>query len=561
MSEAYLALCRELSIQPSTDRSTVLPRARSVDAAVSLRGSDSILEIDHPGGMTVALVAGDWSSGCPECVQSKIVGLEHYYPGDPDDPLDVEAAVALVSAFRERHGIPLAVTDAYAPQNWSVCFPVPGCGRCSGVARTSADLAASYGELWAGRTVTSTPAEHDRAAGLRQLSGSEFARGNRSAIGFTAVVGNPVLVDEDRVSLVNAPIFVSTATDDHEVSGGKGANLEQAIASCVGEGLERYFLTGVFRELGVVASRADLGALACSPREDFGFPAIDPRVVRYADDVTLEWVVADDLHTGDRKFVPANAVYCPYAPVSGGSVISVGSTNGAATGATVADATRQALLEAVERDAFWYYARTGIPPSAVSAAMLPPDVAASMSTMRGQFWTHVLENPFGIPVVHVTFESDVPGGSRAARGTGATLRLESSIRRAFSECLQMYHSLSTGVAVEPTTADMRHSWFAGRARTDFPEFFARNQIRRVREEPPRGLDPTDAILASAREQSLPVYRVTLVETPAFAVVKVLVGGMAIMDASYFENGTRFSDVARAVRHPEPRVRYRGSLFM
>ncbi len=561
MSEAYLALCRELSIQPTTDPPTVLPRARSVDAAVSLRGADSILEIDHLGRTTVALIAGDWSSGCPECVQSKIVGLEHYYPGDPDDPLDVDAAAALVSAFRERHGIPLAVTDAYAPQNWSVCFPVPGCKRCSEVARASAGIVAQYGELWAHSAVMSTPVEHDRAAGLRQLSGSEFSRRNRSTIGFAAVVGNPVLVDEDRVSLVNAPIFVSTATDDHEVSGGKGADLEQAIASCVGEGLERYFLTGVFRDPGVVASRAELGPLACSPSDDFGFPTIDPRVVRYADDLTLEWVTADDLHTGDRTFVPANAVYCPYVPVSGGSVISVGSTNGAAAGATVTDATRQALLEAVERDAFWYYARTGIPPTAVPLAVIPPDVAASMSTMRGQFWTHVLDNPFGIPVVHVTFESDVPGGPRAARGTGATLRLDSSIRRAFSECLQMYHSLATGVAVDPTTADMRHSWFAGTARSEFPEFFARNQTARPRDEPPHGLDPTDVILAGARAQSLPAYRVVLAETPAFAVVKVLVGGMSIMDAAYFENSTRFSDVARAVRHPEPRVRYRGSLFM
>ncbi|MGX5682305.1 YcaO-like family protein [Schumannella luteola] len=568
VGEAYLAVCSELGLEPGEEPTGEHPVARSVEEAVALRGRDALLVLDEGGATTVALVAADWITGCPECLAAKMRALAHYYPGDRDAPLDVDDALALVALLHRRHGLAVAITDGYSAQNWSVCFPVPGCPTCRDVPRSPADVGRSLGAARprpdAEAGVDADPVEHDDTAGLRGSRGSDFVARNRAAVGFAAILGNPVRVEEEEeVALLNAPVFVAGSPEGHEVAGGKGVTLEQSLASCVGEGLERYLLTGVYRAPAVTATRAELDAAACSPIAEFGFPARDDHegIERYRDDLELEWMEADDLHSGGHRLVPANLVYCPYDPPGGVPAISVGSTNGAATGATVADATRQALLESVERDAFWYYARTGTPPLAVPHSALPLDVSLGMGVMRGQFWTHVLENPFGVPVVHVTYESDVLEGSRSARGTGATPRLESSIRRAYAECLQMYHSLSTGVAVAPVPTDMRHAWYSGRSRSFFPEFFRRDRMIERPVDPLPGSDAALEILASARQQELSAYRVVLAESSSFAVVKVLVGGMALMDAPYFENGHRFHDLARALGHPEPRLRYTGSLFM
>ncbi|MDO7882600.1 YcaO-like family protein [Antiquaquibacter soli] len=581
VESGYRAVCRELGLEPvergpGEGERGGHPVVRSLAEARAARGRDTVLVLDEAGMTTVAIVAGDWSSGCPDCLHSKVLALAHYYSGDRDDPLDVEAAIALVARVRDRHGVVLALTDGYRAQNWSVCVAVPGCAGCATRERSPDDLARALGQTVAEPAPTSTVAapapaplehpaiEHDPTAGLRGASGAEFVARNRAAIGFASILGNPVAVEEElEVSLLNAPVFVAGDPEAHEVAGGKGADVEQSLASCVGEGLERYLLAGAYRLPATIATREELGDAACSPTVEFGFPARDahPGVERYRDDLEIEWVLADDLHTGERRFVPANLVYCPYLPGGGAPAISVGSTNGAATGATVADATRQALLESVERDAFWYYARTGIPPLAVSQSCLPRDVEVGMSVMRGQFFTHVLENPFGVPVAHVTFESDVLEGARSARGTGATPRLESSIRRAYAECMQMYHSLSTGIAVDRVTTDMRHAWFTGRSRSLFPALFTRGRPPGGGVEALPGVDPALEILASAREQGLSAYRVVLAETDSFAVVKVLVGGMALMDATYFEYGHRFHDLARSLGHPEPRLRYTESLFM
>ncbi|MBF4615081.1 YcaO-like family protein [Curtobacterium sp. VKM Ac-1376] len=48
-------------------------------------------------------------------------------------------------------------------------------------------------------------------------------------------------------------------------SPGKGPSLEQSVASCLGEGLERYFTARPFRDRSLVATREQLGSEAVDP--------------------------------------------------------------------------------------------------------------------------------------------------------------------------------------------------------------------------------------------------------------------------------------------------------
>lgn len=71
----------------------------------------------------------------------------------------------------------------------------------------------------------------------------------------------------------------------------------------------------------------------------------------------------------------------------------------------------------------------------------------------------------------------------------------------------------------------------------------------------------DDLIDSAARQGLAAYEFPLVNEPGFAVSKVLMSGASVSDATYFEACHRFTEFAAFLSHPEPRIQYRGSLFM
>ena len=412
----------------------------------------------------------------------------------------------------------------------------------------------------------------ETTGGPRAASPEEFVSACRLFIGFASALGNPIPVPSGAESqhLANSPILLGGGDCAHEVAGGKGDTFEQSIASCVGEGLERYFLSGVYRSPGMVETHATLVIRhldAIDPVADVGFPLVNSEAVAYTPELPIEWTPAADAATGERSLVPTNLIFCPYVPAAGASIIVAGSTNGTAAGATISDATNQAMFEVIERDAFWYYARTGISPVEVGRDDLPCEIVVEMDTSELRFCTMLLPNPFGIPVAQVV-ASSVGGQASTARGTGAGVTAQHAIRRAYAECLQMYASLSTGIGVEENESDMRHLWHSGKSKHIWPHFFAPSAET---DSPQTSTAPLVefATTDEARKHILDVsaghairwYVASVMSTDHFAIAKVLNTQVSVVDSSYFKSNTRLRDFARYMGHPERPIVYHGPLFM
>lgn len=548
--DAYEAICQELGWAPSAP-------AQFWDA---MRLSPERAHVRRLGD-TWVLLRDDLRDGCGECLGSISEFIEYFYSGDEDPVFTDESAEALIGAIHGLHDLSIAVTNAYGAQNWSCVVPASDCGGCTGRRQgvVPSALRSTVPEMM------ETAVTRTDTGGERAMSAEAFVARNRWAFGFASIVGNPVLVpDIESVSLVNAPIRTSTDVLRCEIAGGKGISIDQALASCLGEAFERYSLASVDRS-GVVVGTSDGVDRAIDAVKVFGFPVRDehPSIVPLGDDTVLEWIDATDLHSGRVIRVPANFAFCPYVSGSYATIVA-GSTNGAASGATREDARVQALREIVERDAFWYYARTGAEPIHVDLSTLPPDLVSAVRSFDGNFTVSLLPNPFGAPVANVTFIPNSGFQTKAARGSGHSPTVEESVRRAFAECIQMLYSLDSAIDVESVPTDMRNLWFTGEARRALPNFFADSAALHTFERARVGFienQPAERLVESAAEQRLGVFEIALVNEPGFAVSKVVLSGASVCDATYFETCNRLADFASSLNHPERRLQYRGSLFM
>lgn len=564
--EVYRDLCKIFNlpavIPPPTHETT--PVVRGAAEAKRFRGETDVVMVvpTTTNRLTVALVESDWRSGCPDCVLGRVAGIGYFYEGLESEVFDEHKSARAIAALFSVHGLALSMTGMYDPQNWSLMTPLPFCETCRGSERSVRNFVLpNVGLKRAAPLISAEQSDH-----MRSIGPEHFVTENRAAFGFTSIIGNPVTVEtQSAAALMNGPVMMTMNPEHHEVAGGKGSTFEQALASCLGEGLERYFLTGVVKPRTIITAATGFDGHFADPHIDFGYPAIDTAdsIEQYVPEMPIEWVGGEELPFGRATWVPANLVYCPYVARDGASVFSTTSTNGAAAGRTVDDATTQSLLELIERDAFWYYARTGTVPPSIPESSIPRDLRDSMETQDGIFTVQFLENPFNLPVVQVSFASGGRHATRTARGTGASFSLELALRRAHSECIQMLESLDSGLAVEPSATDMRHLWFTGKARATFPQFFttsgqaALGRLPRI--ESSRQL--REHIVQAALAQNLRLFRVVLIEGEAFAVVRTLMSSISAMDTTYTRGNDRFAQIAAMLRHPEPRVEYAGSLFM
>ena len=553
MYAIYQAICDELGLDAAGEQLWA--------KAVASKDS-TVLRIRHRGGQhTWGLIAADLRWGCELCLRAAVDLIDAYYADQAEEAFHDEGARELLSKFFELHQVALSVTNAYAPQNWSVCFPVAMCSRCGAVPRPAAALR----EVFIHDLMTApNPVQSQDTGGVRSVSAETFIAATRAAIGYAAIVGNPYDGGEEPAAvLIEGPVRTSLNAHDNEVAGGKGRSEAQAIASFLGEALERYFLTGIFGTARLVAGESDLPG-AVSPIAEFGYPASDehPTITPYSTDLSVEWLASTRLDTEADVFMPADMALCPERPRDRrAEVFSVGSTTGASAGATVDDATTQALLELIERDAFWYYARTRRTMSTIAPHLIPMPIKAELEGRDGRFVFHVLDNPFGVPVVHATYRAHDPHGSRSARGIGAAASFEQACMRAYVECLQMYHSLSLGIEVDESAHDMRALWYRGTALTALPNFF--DDTQRL-DAVPQGLpDATlGTLLTQITRAGHTAYRTILTTTGSFAVVRVALTAISVSDATYFRNNDRLTQFSVSLGHgPAAPAVYRGSTYM
>jgi ribosomal protein S12 methylthiotransferase accessory factor len=216
--------------------------------------------------------------------------------------------------------------------------------------------------------------------------------------------------------------------------GGTGLALEDAVASCLGEGVER--LSQVER-VGDVSCTAHIASV----RERV-LPQAAALVEQIANgrDAHVDWITAADLATGAEVLLPAD--WCLRRAVDGPLRLpNTALSTGVAAGPTAEGAAVRAVLELVERDAvalWWAGGRRGRPIALESAAMA---VAAQLlirirDGARGRVsWLLDVTTDLGIPcVVALSVAED---GKGLACGMAARLTLAEASRAALFEMCQM----------------------------------------------------------------------------------------------------------------------------
>jgi oxazoline/thiazoline synthase len=310
----------------------------------------------------------------------------------------------------------------------------------------------------------------------------------------------PVFLSGFMASTADRSLVEQAGNPFDQVCAGKGFTAAQARMSALGEALERQ--AGLFQgdEACIYAShdrldRADGPAVARllgRARPAFeraaehgtlhllhpdalqlfsagqlaqrdGRPVGGARVpLAYPADVEIAWTPIWPLGTEGVALAPLAYVYAR-VPETLGSRYCVATSNGSASGATLAEAALQGLFELVERDAvaIWWYnrlRRAEIELGALGLAEAQREVlGAFRATCARQgldTWTLDLTHDLGIPVAAaVAYERR---RSRFAFGFGCHLSGAASVTRAFSELAQLLRGSRKGPSPWDAIADVDH---------------------------------------------------------------------------------------------------------
>lgn len=359
--------------------------------------------------------------------------------------------------------------------------------------------------------------------------------------------------------LAEAPNAIG-ASHGHPLSvGGTGLRLEDALAGCLAEAVER---TAQIERNGDVVLSAPLQAVPV-PKQigeliDL-LQAHDPGAVRG----TIDWVRALDTTSGTEALVPAD--WCLRRRNPGRIAIpgAVPST-GTAAAVTTEEALARALLELIERDAASLWWLGGVPAAPLAAAS--PEAAAvgrlcaelRQSEKTGRM-TRVLDISSDLPIPVMAAFAHGPDGRGLAFGLAARPSPARAAGSALFELCQMELglALATGKLREAGEAalsdiDRRHLARAAAAIEDLAPLDATDAPRH--REPPRqsvGRDCTQAGLLARAGISAWHVDLTRPDSP-LKVVKAIAPRLQPMPGDLVT--ARLSAVQRINAHkPRPRI--------
>lgn len=189
--------------------------------------------------------------------------------------------------------------------------------------------------------------------GHRICQPSETIKHNEDKLRTAGITRITNITDLDRIGIpVFSAIRPSAQGGSVSVYAGKGAKNEQAEASAIMEGFERY---------SAEMKEEDYDKIIVSSIEDMDKDYIDPRTLYLPKDMDenklnnlkLEWYPAADIISEKEYYVPANAVFHPYIPYNKeATAIFKGNTNGLASGNIIEEAVLHGIFEVIERDAW-----------------------------------------------------------------------------------------------------------------------------------------------------------------------------------------------------------------
>lgn len=260
----------------------------------------------------------------------------------------------------------------------------------------------------------------------------------------------------DRVGIPVYSAIRPTAQDGGvSVYAGKGAEKNQAKASAMMEGFERYSAEKqeIDNENSLISTTEDL--------ENFINPhdLILPEISKKFDfnDTSLEWTISTDIITEKEYYIPSNAVFHPFIPKNSQSIFK-GNTNGLASGNILEEAVLHGILEVIERDAWSIFELTKINKKRIITENIENQL---INSLLQKF----KKESINIKLIDMTADIDIPTIAAIADdtllkdpalltlGVGTHLNPEIAILRALTEVAQSRATQIHGAREDTTRAD------------------------------------------------------------------------------------------------------------
>lgn len=266
------------------------------------------------------------------------------------------------------------------------------------------------------------------------------------------------ITDLDRIGM---PVFtaIRPTAEDGAISiyGGKGISKDHAKASAMMEGFERYSAEKQENDETIIATLNEI-----SQKEAY----IDPKLLNLPqkyekediDSIPLEWSLANDLVTGNKYYVPSNAVFHPYNQENNLNSLFKSNTNGLASGNILDEAILHGIFEVIERDAWSIFELTHKNYSQIN-----------LDSIKSELINKILEKfeSNGIKIKLMDFTADIKIPTIAASaddtitkdaglltlGMGTHLDPEIAILRALTEVAQSRATQINGAREDTVRAD------------------------------------------------------------------------------------------------------------
>ena len=242
-------------------------------------------------------------------------------------------------------------------------------------------------------------------------------------------------------------------------SAGKGASEAQAKVSALCEAIERFSGEVAGDEIRIRKAWKDWApGEAIHPNTVMGYSQTqydertlwNARESRFnvvpdplADERPIDWTPVWSLSERRRKHLPTQLLYYGAgATLEDAATLSVGCSNGAASGNTLEEAILQGFFELVERDAvaLWWYNRLpkrGVATETFGDPYLPKIARHYREHFKRETWALDLTSDLGIPVFVAVSRLTEGPQERILFGLGAHLDARIALQRAYAEMNQM----------------------------------------------------------------------------------------------------------------------------
>ena len=326
-------------------------------------------------------------------------------------------------------------------------------------------------------------------------------------------------------------VFEITDLNDKVVAEGKASDASGALASVLGECVER-----------IVAQSPNKEALRCETAEALrrdGVPT--PHFVAevgdlFSADLLVDWIAARSFD-GVEGAMPAELAYYPFVPRTGVRAFSTQHTSGLAAATTQNAAALAGLRESIETDAYWLSMRAkrvcGRFDDLENAAQPAiRSLVRNLSDAGIVVWAGSISFDWPLAVVHVVLQTTGESLPTLAHGLGSGETWIQATERALSEAIQVYSGLEKialqywqEIAVRPDkSASAAVHWSSRKFAPRVTEVFADAPILGLDSAVPGLLTNVSDLLAWMVPRGLKPWSSCLGEMQGLVVARVYLEG-------------------------------------